>query len=113
MRSKRTKALEFSSAARAEMWERDQGCIFCKMGLDPPYMAVYGYQAMHYIGRGRGGLGIAQNGAIGCIGHHSMLDQSEHMGYMRELFKQYLVARYPGWDEKKLMFDRWEVFDGI
>ena len=32
---------------------------------------------MHYIPRSRGGLGIPQNGAIGCQFHHNMLEKGD------------------------------------
>lgn len=66
---------------------------------------------MHYIPRGRGGLGIPENAAIGCRYHHRMLDQG-HEGRREEmlaLFRNYLQSKYPDWDEKKLTYNRWEV----
>ena len=67
------------------------------------------YDAMHYIPRSRGGLGIPQNGAIGCRYHHQMMDQGSEgrRPEMLGLFAQYLKGLYPEWDESKLIYDKW------
>jgi hypothetical protein len=69
------------------------------------------FDAMHYIPRSRGGLGIPQNGAIGCRYHHQMMDQGNEgrRPEMLALFRGYLMERYPDWDEESLIYDRWEV----
>ena len=63
---------------------------------------------MHYIPRSRNGLGIPQNGAIGCQYHHEMLDNG-HEGYrkeMLEIFRDYLKSKYTDWDEEKLTYSK-------
>lgn len=64
---------------------------------------------MHYIPRSAGGLGIPQNGAIGCQFHHNMLDNGNQgkRKEMLELFKQYLQELYPEWNEDKLVYRKW------
>ena len=111
-KSKRTKACDMKKIKKALM-ERDNGCIFCRMGYNLPAEPQYIFDAMHYIRRSRGGLGIVQNGAIGCRYHHTMMDfdvggkQKE----MMELFKGYLMERYPGWNEDDLIYNKWgEIF---
>lgn len=61
---------------------------------------------MHYIPRSAGGLGIPQNGAIGCQFHHNMLDNGNQgkRKEMLEIFKQYLQELYPEWNEDKLVY---------
>lgn len=61
---------------------------------------------MHYIPRSAGGLGIPQNGAIGCQFHHNMLDNGNQgkRKEMLEIFKQYLQELYPEWNEDELVY---------
>lgn len=69
---------------------------------------------MHYIPRSSGGLGIPQNAAVGCRFHHTMFDNG-HQGRheeMKELFKGYLMARYPGWNEKDIVYSKWGFLEG-
>lgn len=64
---------------------------------------------MHYIPRSAGGLGIPQNGAIGCQFHHNMLDNGNQgkRKEMLETFKQYLQELYPEWNEDELVYRKW------
>lgn len=98
-----SKACEFSPEARKEIIERDGGCIFCK--IDPKERT--GFQIMHYIPRSRGGLGIPQNGAVGCLIHHQMLDNGADGKFMRQYFKTYLEAIYGHLDEDDLIYKKW------
>ena len=64
---------------------------------------------MHYIPRSAGGLGIPQNGALGCQFHQNMLDngnQGNRKG-MLEIFKQYFQELYPEWNEDELVYRKW------
>lgn len=113
MAKKRVNACEFSQAARNIIKERDRGCIFCKMGYTtegalPMDLATFG-GIMHFIPRSKGGLGIPENGAIGCYFHHNMLDNGNqgNRSEMLELFEKYLRSQYPDWDVKKLVFMKW------
>lgn len=83
--------------ARKEIRERDHNrCIFCKKGYHMEKTTEYGTSlksVMHYIPRSKNGLGIPQNGAIGCQYHHEMLDNGKD-GYrkeMLEIFKDFEV----------------------
>lgn len=65
---------------------------------------------MHYIPRSDNGLGIPENGAIGCEYHHSMMDNGKD-GYrdeMLQLFKEYLMSFYEDWDESRLKYSKWD-----
>ena len=76
--SRAAKAHEFSKKARDEIFMRDLGqCIFCRQNYHMEESTWYGRQMlsiMHYIPRSKGGLGIVENGALGCAFHHEMLD---------------------------------------
>ena len=111
--SKQARLREFSQAARKKIRERDGGkCIFCEMNYHMEKITWMGQQItgiMHYIPRSHNGLGIPQNGAIGCQYHHEMLDNG-YEGRREEmlgLFREYLRSYYPGWDEKELVYDKW------
>jgi len=112
--SKRSRACEFSEKARQEIKKRDGGCIFCKQEYHLPpedefYIDTHSYDYMHFIPRSHGGLGIAQNGAIGCRWHHNMLDNG-NKGRRREMlhiFEEYLKEHYAHWDRSKLVYDKW------
>lgn len=111
MRSRRTKACEFSQEARTRIWNRDQGCIFCQMNYHmapEEFTATQGLQIMHFIPRSQGGLGIPENGAVGCIYHHTLLDNGrDTRAEMLEIFENYLKDHYKEWDRKKLVFSKW------
>ena len=73
----------------------------------------FGYQLdgiMHYIPRSQGGLGIAENGALGCHYHHQLMDngnkglRDEMLSYMKE----YLEMHYPNWNEEDLIYNKWK-----
>lgn len=54
----------------------------------------------------KGGLGIPQNGALGCQYHHEMLDNGNQgkRKEMLEIFKNYLRHFYPDWNENNLVY---------
>lgn len=113
-KKKRTRATEFRAIDRATIADRDSGCIFCNMNYFNEELNMYeksNFQTMHYIPRSQGGLGIPQNGAVGCIGHHAMLDNGNkgRGPEMKELFKKYLQSKYPDWDESELVFNKYRL----
>nr|DAY66533.1 MAG TPA: 5-methylcytosine-specific restriction enzyme A [Caudoviricetes sp.] len=113
-RSRQARAREFNTTSRRIIKERDRyQCIFCRMeyrmgevkGYSPDSLTI-----MHYIPRSHGGLGIPQNGALGCIYHHTMLDNGNkgYRGEMLQMFKQYLQNHYPDWSEDALTYSKWK-----
>jgi predicted restriction endonuclease len=115
-RSKQSKAKNFAPGIIEDINLRDRGtCLFCRRGYHMESTSEYGrsiLDCMHYIPRSQGGMGIAQNGAIGCRSHHMMMDngnkgrREEMLGIMRE----YLMQQYPQWDEKELVYNKWKAF---
>ena len=105
---RRTKLTDFDSKTRTKIKARDAGCIFCKMHYKMPETYEFGmseFQIMHYVPRSQGGLGIEENGAVGCIYHHNLLDNGKNTRKeMLELFEEYLKSLYPEWDKKKLLY---------
>lgn len=111
---KRTKSLEFSKKTRERILCRDREmCIFCQIGYNMYSTTEMGYQLdgiMHYIPRSQGGLGIEQNGALGCHYHHELMDNGSKglRKEMREIMKGYLSGMYPDWNEKDLYYNKWK-----
>ena len=112
-KSKQARAREFTPKAREEIIQRDLGrCIFCEKNyrmegatwLDKEVKSI-----MHYIPRSKNGLGIPQNGAVGCQWHHNMLDNGNcgNRQEMLEMFEEYLKSHYPDWDKSKLIYSKW------
>ena len=111
--SRAAKAHEFSQKSREEIFLRDLGqCIFCRNKYhmeEATWLGKEMLSVMHFVPRSKGGLGIPENGALGCAYHHDMLDN----GYrgrreeMLEIFGNYLRNKYPGWDEGRLTYDKW------
>lgn len=113
MKSKRSKATDFSQKEKRAIIERDMGqCIFCKKkykmeNASPFLLDIKDY--MHFIPRSQGGLGIEENGAIGCRYHHDMMDfgRLDVKTEMQTMFEEYLKSRYPRWDKNDLVYDKW------
>lgn len=111
--SKLSRATEFSAKERLKIKERDRGCIFCRMNYRveecrDKYLLTPN-QIMHYIPRSHQGLGIAQNGAWGCIWHHTMLDNG-NQGRREEMlgiFREYLQSHYKDWNEEDLKYRKY------
>lgn len=114
--SKRSNACEFSQKARLQIVERDKGCIFCSRGYHLPpeeFTATQELQIMHFIPRSQGGLGVPENGALGCIYHHMLLDNGrDTREEMTEIFEEYLRSIYPDWNKKKLIYNKWSFLRG-
>lgn len=111
--SRQAKAREFGKKAREEIYRRDGGaCIFCRMDYhreDAAWLGLRTMGIMHYIPRAKNGLGIPQNGALGCQYHHEMMDNGRQgrRGEMLALFRKYLQGKYPDWNENNLVYDKW------
>lgn len=108
--ARRSRKTEFSAKERKRIYSRDRGCIFCRLGYAPGTAEdAYGrsiLETMHYLPRSQGGLGIAENAALGCKYHHMMLDNGSggRRQEMRALMAEYLRSCYPDWQEDKLYY---------
>ncbi len=113
---KRAHKAEFSRKTRRIIEERDNGCIFCRMRyrMEKAYwMDLNTFSVMHFIPRSSGGLGIEENGAVGCQYHHDMLDNGNggHRDEMLELFEEYLRGFYEDWDKSRLVYNKWSFLE--
>lgn len=113
---KKTRQQQFNKATKEKIWQRQYGqCLFCSMSFHMEAADDFGYiifDVMHYINKSQGGLGIEQNGVLGCRYHHSLLDngnkglREEMLGIMRE----HLIQHYPDWNEEDLYYNKWRIF---
>ncbi len=110
---KTTRRLEFSQKTRERIKDRDHGeCIFCAMGYHMEYISgrIPGKEIMHFVPRSQMGLGIEENGALGCLEHHELLDNG-NKGLRPEMlgrFEAYLRSFYPEWDKDKLVYRKYD-----
>ena len=104
MKSKRTKACEIPKSVKKTVYERDNHkCIICGRWVDESCACC------HFIGRAQGGLGIEQNILTLCPTCHRQYDNGLHRHDYREVFAEYLASKYPGWNEKDLVYDKWQT----
>lgn len=107
--NRRTKALQFSQYAIKRIRQRDgECCIFCKAGYHLPDEPTGIFDVMHIVNRSQGGLGIEENGVIGCRYHHMMLDNGNEglRAEMLEYIEKYMQEQYPGWDKSRLVYKK-------
>lgn len=108
-----TKLKQFDKITIQKIIDRDQGCIFCKNYLFMPPTSRYEqsiHDIMHIVNKSQGGLGIEQNGVLGCRYHHSQLDNGNQglREQMQEFIESYMKEQYENWDRKDLVFDKWK-----
>lgn len=112
-RTKNNMKYQFNRETRKIICERDGRCIFCSRGyhMENRDAMLYGIaDIMHYRNKSAGGLGIPENGALGCRYHHNLLDNGSK-GLREEMlgiFRDHLQQKYPGWDERKLVYNKWD-----
>jgi 5-methylcytosine-specific restriction endonuclease McrA len=84
------------------VYERDGGrCVLCGRS--------YGaFPNAHFIARSHGGLGVEENILTLCIPCHHRYDNSADRAEIREELEKYLRSKYPGWDESKLTYRKWQ-----
>ena len=101
----RTKASKIPRSVKEKVYERDGGkCIVCGK---PVYVDN---ACCHFISRARMGLGIEENICTLCSDCHYRLDNGE---YGREKIRDYLKSKYPGWNEKDLVYSKWKWTDTL
>lgn len=106
--SKRTKACQFDSKTRRIIIERDKGCVLCKMFYLLPKEPQSIFDIMHIVNRSQGGLGIEQNGVVGCRHHHMLLDNGNKglRAEMLQLIEGYMKGIYPNWNKDNLVYKK-------
>ena len=110
MKKKLTRHLEFTAKARKAIHKRDQEtCVFCAAGYKPPEDPAYcrtALQIMHIVPRSQLGMGVEQNGVLGCVWHHQMLDNGnlENRKEMIKMLEERMRRIYPGWTREKVTY---------
>lgn len=113
MKSKRTKATEFSPETRQRIIWRDKGCIFCMADMHMRKKIEWDqtiFDIAHIVNRSQGGLGVERNGVLACRYHHGLLDNG-NKGYraeMLEFAQDYLRSIYPDWNRDALVYKKWQ-----
>jgi hypothetical protein len=109
---KRTKATQFSKATKIKIFERDEDCVFCKLGYSTDGAHDFDlttYDPMHIINKSQGGLGIEENGAKGCRYHHNLMDNGNQglREQMQEDLEIYMKSYYHDWNKKNLVYSKY------
>lgn len=110
MKKKLTRRLEFTAKARKAIHKGDQeACVFCAAGYEPPEDPAYSrtaLQVMHIVPRSQLGMGIEQNGALGCVWHHQMMDNGnlENREEMLAMLEERMRRIYPGWSRETVTY---------
>ena len=113
-----TRRCEFDKRTRLKIIERDRGCIFCRANYHMEDTDSFGrecFEIMHYVARSHGGLGIEQNGALGCKSHHAMLDNGNkgRREEMLAIFREHLKRFYKSWNEEDLVYSKWKSISNL
>ena len=68
---------------------------------------------MHVVPRSQLGLGVEQNGVLGCIGHHEMMDNGNGglRGEMQDMLEAYMQDMYPGWSREAVTYSKKHVLE--
>lgn len=111
---KYTKKLQFDQKTKERIYIRDNSsCIFCEMGYGTEkatWLDLEVKDVMHFIPKSSLGLGVEENGAIGCRYHHMILDNGSRgmRAEMLNRFEEYLKRQYPAWDRDKLVYRKYD-----
>ena len=102
----RTKKTNIPRSVKERVYERDKGkCLICGR-------TVYVDNACcHYISRARLGMGIEENVISLCHDCHRRFDGADRKLF-EDLIREYLISKYPGWDERKLVYSKWSWIEG-
>ena len=107
----RTKSLQFSKDTRMRLLERDKGCFFCQRGIHMDGSLSIDravLDPMHIVNKSQGGLGVIENGVIGCRWHHHLMDNGKYSEEMRRMAETYLEVLYPGWARESVTYSKYK-----
>lgn len=109
---KNKKRLEFTAKARKAIHKRDQErCVFCE--LEYHMEEAIGWaplQIMHIVPKSQLGQGVEQNGALGCVGHHALMDNGNKdlRAEMQQILEEYMKMFYPNWTRESVTYSKWK-----
>lgn len=112
MKSNITKLKQFTPTLVSVIFERDNGCLFCKQQYQMNCandIEYFIFDTMHIEGKGRGGLGIIENGLQGCRWHHKMYDSNNpaFREDMDNIIDNYMTILYPNWKREDLIYKKY------
>jgi len=96
--SRQARAHAISARTKKRVFDRDEGiCVWC---------GRTGLPEAHYISRRKGGLGCEENILTLCRVCHERYDHGDAADRwnMKLRFREYLMEKYPDWDEDKLYY---------
>lgn len=107
-----TKYLQFSRETAAKIRNRDVDCFFCRRGYHMEWALPGDLRIpdiMHVVARSHQGLGIEQNGVLGCRYHHTLLDNGNKglHAEMEDMLMDYMRELYPGWTPDSVTYSKW------
>ena len=109
----RNKKLQFDTKTQRLICQRDILCIFCAKQYHMKSSTQFAYDIpdiMHYVNKSAGGLGIPENGVLGCRYHHMLLDNGNKglRSEMLEMMREHLKMFYPDWNEEDLYYKKYD-----
>lgn len=112
MAHKITKLLQFDKDTALKIAERDGMCFFCRLSYHTESVNTLDYQIqdiMHVVPKSSLGLGVEQNGVLGCRYHHSLMDNGNKglRKEMIEMLEEYLKCRYEGWTREAVTYKKY------
>lgn len=116
-KKKLSSRMEFTAKERRKIHERDrERCVFCEMGYQMPEDPAYcrtGLQIMHIVPRSQLGMGVEQNGALGCVWHHNLMDNGnrERRKEMMTILERRMEMFYPGWSRNRVTYSKYAIPD--
>lgn len=108
--NKRTKSLAIPKKVKESVAERDSYggypcCLLC--GFPAPYYNRLAFSNAHFISRAQGGLGVEENIVTLCTDCHiNRYDQGPEREQIREFLRNYLMEKYPNWNEENLIYKK-------
>ena len=111
-RHRATRKLVFPQKTREEIRNRDGGCFFCERGYHMEASSPFEYtipQIMHIVPRSSLGMGVKENGVLGCQYHHNLMDNG-NKGLRTEMIgmlEDYMRSLYPGWSRTDVIYQKY------
>ena len=105
--NRRTRATGIPKKVKHKVYKRDrEHCVLCGRYALPEWACA------HYIARSHGGLGVEQNILTLCPDCHMRYDNTVERGMIKIVLAAYWQSKYDDWDERNLVYDKWQQITG-